>query len=166
MILRIPGTLLLVTGILLSSAAAAKDAPPVDTLMTPEDYKASGLDKLSDAERAHLSQWLERYREGAVIGPVVKKKPSQMDEVEKEQYKKEEQEKDKEIIAKVIPAFRGWSGKTVFRLDNGQTWQQRQASRFRYSDGDSTIIIKRNFLGKYVMKHQASGRAIGVKRID
>jgi len=166
MLLKIPGTLLLVMGILMTGATAAKDAPPVDTLMTPEDFKASGLDKLSDAERAHLSQWLERYREGAVIGPVVKKKPSQMDEEEKEQYKKEKQEKDNEIIAKVIPAFGGWSGKTVFRLDNGQTWQQRQAGRFRYSDGDSTVIIKRNILGKYVMKHQASGRAIGVKRID
>jgi hypothetical protein len=151
---------------LMTGAVAAKDAPPVDKLMTPEDYRASGLDKLSDAERAHLSQWLERYREGAVLGPVVKKKPSQMDEEEKEQYVKEEQEKDKAIMAKVIPAFRGWSGKTVFRLDNGQTWQQRQSGRFRYSDGDSEVVITRNFLGKYVMKHQATGRAVGVERID
>ncbi|MBT8047105.1 MAG: hypothetical protein HKO99_11610 [Xanthomonadales bacterium] len=166
MILRVSSILIFTLGLLMASAATAKDAPPVNSLMTPEDYTASGLEKLSDAERAHLSEWLERYRQGAVIGPVVKKAPSEMNEQEKVQAEKEKQEKDKEIMAKVIPAFRGWSGKTVFRLDNGQTWQQRQAGRLRYSDGDSRVVIRRNIIGKYIMKHEDSGRAIGVERID
>lgn len=131
--------------------------------MTPEDYAASGLDKLSDAERQHLSEWVERYRDGAVTGPVVKKRPSQMTEEEKVQDKKE---REAEIVAKVIPAFKGWAGKTVFRLDNGQTWKQRTPGKLRYSGPDSTVVLKRNFLGKYIMKHPDSGRAVGVDRID
>ena len=149
-----------------AGAADDKNPPDVQSLMTAEDYAASGLDKLSDAERKHLSEWVERYREGAVIGPVVKKKPSQMDEEEKVEYQAKKKEQEVEIVAKVIPVFRGWSGKTIFRLDNGQTWRQRTPGRFKYSGSDSTVVLTRNFLGKYIMKHQDTGRGIGVTRID
>lgn len=152
--------LFLSTGI----AADDQDPPNVKSLMTPEDYAASGLDKLTAAEREHLSQWVERYREGAVVGPVVHKKPSQMTEEERVEAKEEEQKAV--IVAKVIPAFRGWSGKTIFRLDNGQTWQQRQAGKLRYSGPDSTVTIDKNMFGKYVLKHEDTGRGIGVKRVD
>ena len=75
--------------------------------MTPQDFSESGLDKLSPAELEHLSEWVERYREGAVVGPEVKKKPSQMNEEEKAEY---QEKMDAEIVAKVVPAFTGWSG--------------------------------------------------------
>ena len=153
----------------LSTANAAdKDNPPnVKSLMTPEDYAESGLDKLTDAERKHLSEWVERYREGAVIGPVVHKKPSQMTEEEKVQAKQEEEIKaPSEIVAKVIPSFKGWTGKTIFHLDNGQFWQQRQSGKLLYDGPDSTVTITKNFLGKYVLRHEDTGRGIGVRRID
>ena len=145
------------------SAAAGEPPPDIENLMTADDFSASGLDKLSEAERKHLSEWVERYREGAVTGPVVVKKPSEMNEAEKAEYKKQ---KEKQIVASVLPTFRGWSGTTVFELDNGQVWRQRQGGSMKYSGSDSTVVISRNWLGKYVMEHQATGRAIGVKRID
>jgi hypothetical protein len=135
-------------------AAAEQEAPDVKSLMTGEDFEASGLDKLSEAERDHLSGWLARYRAGAVEGPRPK-------------ATREEREKEQkiEITAQVIPAFRGWDGKTMFRLDNGQVWQQRQAGKLRYSGSDFTVVISPNMLGGYVLRHEDSGRAIGVKRI-
>ena len=60
-----------VLGFSIASAADDKDAPEIQALMAPEDFSASGLDKLTDAERAHLSGWVARYREGAIIGPTV-----------------------------------------------------------------------------------------------
>jgi hypothetical protein len=157
-------TIILMTLVLsMASAAAEKDPPNVQSLMTPEDYAASGLNKLSDAERAHLSEWVERYREGAVIGPVVHKKQSQMTEEEKIEDKKE---REAVIEAKVLPAFTGWTGKTIFRLDNGQIWQQRQPGKMLYDGGDSTVTITRNVMGKYILKHGDSGRAVGVQRIN
>jgi hypothetical protein len=36
----------------------------------------------------------------------------------------------------------------------------------RYDGNDSTVIITQNMMGKYKMKHQGTGRTIGVKRID
>lgn len=147
--------------------AAQQKSPEIKSLMTAEDYSASGLDKLSTAELEHLSDWIERYRDGAVKGPPPPpKKPSQMTKQELAVAKKEKEEKKKEqIVAKVLPSFRGWSGKTVFHLDNGQVWQQRTTGSMRYSGDDSTVIIKSNLIGRYVMEHQDSGRSIGVKRI-
>jgi len=122
--------------------------------MSPEDFKASGLDKLTDAERAHLSEWVGRYREGAVSGPPVSPKPPSQQTAEervvaeKKQEKKKEDRKNLEIIAKVVPRFRGWSGKSIFRLDNGQVYQQRMAGSLRYSGNDSTVIITQNMMGK------------------
>lgn len=185
--------------------AADKQAPEIQTLMAPEDFTASGLDKLTDAERAHLSDWVARYREGAVKGPTVPGKqrkeaaaaaaaaeaegtaeagserdttrvaadesaPATTDEYPGEYTtKKEKKKKDKvkfELRAKVIPEFRGWSGKTVFSLDNGQVWRQRTPGSMRYSGGDSNIIITQNWMGKFIMNHPDSGRSVGIRRID
>ena len=178
--------------------------------MAPEDFSASGLDKLTDAERAHLSGWVAKYRDGAIKGPPVPGKERKEaaavaastsaatqettqaaaqesaptttpdtapattqeypEEYQTQKQKKKQKEKAKnvkyELVAKVVPAFRGWSGKSVFVLDNGQVWRQRTHGSLRYSGGDSTVIITQNFMGKFIMKHQDTGRAIGVRRID
>lgn len=160
-------TLVLLVLAVSSAGAADKNAPPnIESLMTPEDYAASGLDQLTDEQRENLSEWVERYREGAVIGPVVHKPPSQMTEEEKVEAEKIKEVLNADIVAKVIPAFRGWSGKTIFRLDNGQVWKQRMPGRLRYSGPDSTVTIERNQLGKYILKHDDTGRGIGVARIE
>lgn len=143
-----------------SAQDAASEPPDVETLMTPEDFEASGLGKLNDAERAHLSQWLERYREGALVGPEVNRPPSEWTEEEKKA------ERSFQIVAKVVPSFRGWSGKTTFRLDNGQVWQQRMRDRLRYTGANSEIVITKNALGGYVLEHPETGRSVLVKRID
>lgn len=186
------------------SLAADTQPPEIQTLMAPEDFTAAGLDKLTDAERAHLSEWVARYREGAVKGPPVPGKqrkeaaaaaaaeadgaaeavaepdatrvaaeesaPATTDEYPGEYTtQKEKKKKDKvifELRAKVIPEFSGWSGKTVFPLDNGQVWRQRTPGSMRYSGGDSNIIITQNWLGKFIMNHPDSGRSVGVRRID
>lgn len=138
----------------------AADAPDVQTLMTPEDFRSSGLDKLSDTERARLSEWVERYREGAHTGPVVQKPPSQQTEEERQA------EKNFRVVANVVPAFRGWSGKTTFKLDNGQVWQQRMRGSLRYSGASAEVVITRNLFGGYVLEHVETGRAVGVRRVD
>ena len=145
----------------------ADSTPALDEIMSPEDYAAAGLEKLSPAERAHLSEWIAHYREGAVAGPPpAPRPPSQMTPKEKVVYEKEkEQERNIEIEAKVLPAFKGWSGRTVFHLDNGQVWQQRQYGSMRYTGDNSTVVITQNVMGKYVLKHPETGRAVGVKRI-
>jgi hypothetical protein len=145
---------LLALGLAFAQARAADEPPAIESLMAPEDFSASGLNKLTEAELEHLSEWVERYREGAVKGPEPEKTSADL-----------AAEKEVEISAKVIPAFTGWSGKTLFRLDNGQVWQQRQSGKLRYSGDDSSVLIYQNLLGGHMLKHIETGRAVGVKRI-
>lgn len=143
------------------AAQEEESAPPdIEKMMTEEDYALSGLDKLTDVERAHLSKWVEKYREGAVKGPVVNRPPSQWTEEEKEA------ERNFEIVANVIPRFRGWGGKTTFRLDNGQVWQQRMPGRMQYTGTSSEVSITKNMMGRYVLQHVETERSVLVKRIE
>ena len=184
--------LFLALGLSISSAADDVEAPEIQTLMAPDDFSASGLDKLTDSERAHLSDWVARYREGAIKGPPVpgKQREEAAAEAAREttdvaaedagqgttdeypgSYRTEEQKtKDSEVkyelVAKIVPSFRGWSGKTVFTLDNGQVWRQRTPGSLRYSGSDATVIITQNIIGKFKMKHLDTGRSVGVRRID
>jgi hypothetical protein len=190
-------------GLVTAGVADDKETLEIQTLMAPEDFTAAGLDKLTDAEREHLSGWVARYREGAIKGPAVPGKQRKEEaaiaataaavapdkgeataessqlaaeettpEVTDEypggyRTNKEKKKKTKfELVAKVIPVFSGWSGKTVFVLDNGQVWRQRTPGKLRYSDGDSNITIRQNIIGKFIMTHPDSGRSVGVRRID
>ncbi|HKJ16538.1 MAG TPA: hypothetical protein VJ984_04250 [Xanthomonadales bacterium] len=134
--------------------------PDVESLMTPEDFVLSGLDKLNQVERAHLSEWLEKYRDGAVKVVQVQKPRSQMTEEERQA------EKDLAIAAKVIPSFRGWRGKTIFRLDNGTVWQQRMPGTMYYTGTSSDVVITKNIMGRFVLQHVESERQVLVKRVE
>jgi len=140
------------------SSTQAADTLNLRSTMTAEDYAASGLDKLSDAERANLSEWIQRYRDGALNAPP---SPEQ-----KAEQKVEEEKEFVGILANVIPKFTGWSGKTIFQLDNGQIWKQRIGGNdMRYSGDDYRVTITKNWIGKYSMKHVETGRSVPVQRI-
>lgn len=62
--------------------------------------------------------------------------------------------------------FSGWSGKTVFPLDNGQVWRQRHGGRYRHTDDDQRVRIYKNLLGMWQMKVLSTGRSVPVRRID
>lgn len=153
--------LILILVLISASSAYAADTPNLRSLMTADDYTAAGLDKLTDAEQARLSEWVQHYRDGAIKGPPAPRTP--------EQRVEQTQQEDKEIVdivANVIPAFTGWSGRTIFELDNGQIWKQRiQGTSMRYSGDDFRVTITKNLIGKYSLKHLETGRSVGVQRI-
>ena len=137
-----------------ASAKAADDPfPGVEKLMTEEEFKASGLDKLSEEERKALDNWLLHYT--ATEAPAMLINNEDVKEVEAKHV----------IVANIKPPFKGWDGNTVFYLDNGQVWQQRLSGRVTYQGEDTAVEIKKNFLGFYKLHHLASGRSIGVSRV-
>jgi len=137
----------------LPAIATDNDFPGVKGLMTPEEYAASGLDKLTDSEREALDQWLIRYT--AWQAPALRQQSEQV----------REQERETGITAHVRQPFNGWSGGTRFYLDNGQVWEQRLQGHFAYVGDETTVTIRRNFMGFYVLEHVASGRKVGVKKV-
>ena len=81
-----------------------------------------------------------------------------------EPKEKAERELGQRIQARIKGPFRGWDGKTLFRLDNGQIWRQRIGGRYRYrADSPAVEIVKGRF--GYTLEVVETGRQIGVRRV-
>ena len=69
------------------------------------------------------------------------------------------------IESKIDGTFEGWEGETVFKLLNGQTWQQSSyAYTYHYSYMPDVLIYKSSG-GQYKMKVEGVGKTISVRRL-
>jgi hypothetical protein len=163
--------------------------PNLKELMGPEHYKAAGIDKLNDAERRALSLWLREYVAGSEalpVQPVVSKQsvtaepePEPVEEVADSpptakpldenwgftNPREKKSETERLMYANIEGHFRGWSGKTMFQLDNGQVWRQRVSGRFHYTGDARQVSIGKNRMGFFEMRLIDVDRKIGVSRV-
>lgn len=159
------GTLALVIALMMAALSAAagaaddgstakqKDFPGIQKLMTAEEFARAGLDKLTPEQVRALDDWLVRYTAGEAY--VVQ---TTSDEVRAAVP-------EFRLEARIVPPFSGWSGQTLFRLDNGQVWRQRIKGRYMFSGDDTRVVITRNLLGFYNMTLVSSGRSVGVEPV-
>jgi hypothetical protein len=70
----------------------------------------------------------------------------------------------KELRARIVGAFTGWEGKTLFKLDNGQVWRQSVTGTYRYKATDPEVVIERSLLG-YKLRVVDTKRSIAVRRV-
>ncbi len=150
-------TLILCSALLLVAlpALADKEAfPGVQKLMSEEEYRAAGLHKLSAEERQALDQWLLLYT--ATEAGTIRQTNQEVQEAEASHV----------INANIVGDFSGWSGNTLFRLDNGQLWRQRLPGKVAYNGDGRAVEISKNFFGFYKMTHIDSGRSVGVSRVE
>ena len=71
----------------------------------------------------------------------------------------------KEIKSRYVGEFEGWTGKTVFQLENGQVWQQTRSGRMMWRADSPMITIKRGFMGGYRLSVEGVNKQVYVKRI-
>jgi hypothetical protein len=70
------------------------------------------------------------------------------------------------LIAHIAGDFDGWSGDTLFVLDNGQVWRQAEFGRLRYrGPANPEVTIKKGFFGSYRLTVEGTNRWIRVKRV-
>jgi hypothetical protein len=94
--------------------------PPIQQQMSPDEFKAAGLDKLSADELARLNAWLGRTidTQSAKAAALAK------DKVVRENRGFFSFGSDEPIVAHMPGEFRGFARNRVYTLDNGQVWQQ------------------------------------------
>ncbi len=68
------------------------------------------------------------------------------------------------IESRIVGEFHGWTGNTIFRLENGQVWKQAGPGYFRIDLKNPKVIIKKLLIG-YVLKLNGYGREVFVRRI-
>jgi len=142
---------------------AAESFPGVEKLMTPEQLKSTGLNKLTPAELKSLNDWLRNYSAGTVESAKVEARAEVVHEVRAQEAEANQAER---IVSQIQGEFRGWSGKTTFPLKNGQVWQQRSNGQLYYKAVEPKVEFTKNLLGYYVMKIIGTTYAVGVKRIN
>ena len=127
---------------LVSLPAAEPETPAFPGLqkaMTPEQYEAAGLSKLNPAERAKLDEFIKNY----VSVSNEKVATNAVDKAIKEKKVSEPEV----IQSRIVGPFMGYTGTTVFTLENGQRWAQSQRDSLYVPKIDSppVVIVKAGF---------------------
>jgi hypothetical protein len=135
----------------------AGENPDVRSLMTPEEFSAAGLEKLSPAEIEALNRWVVRYTAGEA--PEMR--------AHSEVVRQEIERVDSAVIrTRIVGEFRGWYGDTVFRLENGQTWKQRLSGKWYHRADSPEVELSKNMMGYWVLRVVGADRSVGVVRVD
>jgi hypothetical protein len=77
----------------------------------------------------------------------------------------ERQGSAQQIQSRYDGQFTGWSGNTLFRLENGQVWKQSQSGRVSARAARPAVTIKRTTLGGYRMNVEGVSESIRVERV-
>ncbi len=112
------------------SPLASLAQQPIEREMTPQEFKAAGLDKLSEEELAKLNQWLGRKIDTVVTEATAQAK----DKVEEENRGFFHFGSNEPIVARMTGQFRGFAKGREFTFDNNQVWRQ--------TDGASLVGVK------------------------
>jgi hypothetical protein len=112
---------------------AAETSKPVDLrdLMSVTQFHQSGLDKLTPQELAALNTWLNDYlhqgnRSATGNAPSAAVVPAATIPAAAVAFGSEQlpAEGAQQIESRIDGVLKGWTGNTVFKLENGQIWQQ------------------------------------------
>jgi len=115
-------SILLAALLLVAVPAAAQQA--IEAEMTPEEFKAAGLDKLSAEELARLNAWLNR----TIDTEAGKAAASAKKQVEDENRGFFNFGSSEPVVGRIVGEFRGFSRGREYTLDNGQVWRQVDAA--------------------------------------
>jgi len=116
--------------VILAFVSPVLAAPPemsgsIKEMMSPQEFKAAGLNKLSPDELQKLDAWLQGYRQ------ITEQK------AEKTATARAERTKMDVIVSRVDGQFLGLTGRTIIRLEDGTVWKQANADdRYRSKNSD------------------------------
>src|SRR5436309_6004305 len=114
-----------------AGAAPQEMSGSIQQMMTPEEFRAAGLNKLSRDELEKLDAWLQGYRQ------VTEKKATA-------RAAKVERTKMDLLVSRVDGSFNGLTGRTVIRLEDGTVWKQANADdrlRPKVTDHPAAAVI-------------------------
>ena len=115
-----------------ATAAQPEMSGSIKEVMSPAEFNAAGLNKLSADELQKLDAWLQGYRQ--VTEQAAEKKATE----------RASRTKMDLIVSRVDGAFYGLTGRTIIRLEDGTVWKQANADdryRSRVTDHPAAAVI-------------------------
>lgn len=110
----------LLSGALLVVALPSSAQDAIERQMTPEEFKAAGLDKLSTQELARLNAWLNRTLDTATTKAATEAKKK----VEDDNRGFFHFGSADPVKGHMVGEFRGFGLGRQYTLDNGSVWKQ------------------------------------------
>lgn len=165
--------------------------PPIEQRMSAEELRATGIARLTAEELAALNAWLERERgrpaaavAGAgsdATGDAARREPERAadpaaasgtaEQASAERswrlgFRREQGERVA-VVSRIAGEFSGWTGRSVFKLANGQVWQQTDGERWSTRTlRDPEVVIEPKAFGSWLMRVAPSNRTVRVTRIE
>ena len=153
---------LLLAASLLPVTTIAADTPGFDVLkaMSVSDFRATGLDKLSDTQIKALDTWFAEYQKqyACAQAPAVADSPvTASTPLAEDAYP---------LSARLVGKFTGWNGGTTFTLDNGEVWQQTDDSSFTTGAVmNPKVTISRGLMHAFYLSVEGVKDTVLVRRI-
>ena len=130
--------------------------------MRPEEFKAAGLDKLSEDELQHLDAYLQGYRESAKKKAAEQAKVKADEEIKKANEKATKATEDANrssrtkldsLVSRVDGNIEGIKGATMIRLEDGSVWKQsNKDDRYKASVTDHPTAVVMHTMFGYKMR--------------
>ena len=136
---------------------SAQNSLTIEQVMTSQEMQNTGVATLTSSQRDALNDWLNRYtvkllqlakqqQSGTLHGNVLRSSCSPS------------------IESTVSGEMEGWSGDTIFKLDNGQIWQQAEYDYTYFYEYRPEVTIYQTNAGCR-MKIEGETETVLVKRI-
>ena len=134
--------------------ASEKPTRGVEETMRPEEFKAAGLDKLSEDELQHLDAWLQGYRQNTQKKAAEQAQAKAEVEIKKatekatEEATKTARTKLDTLVSRVDGSFDGIKGRTVIKLEDGTVWKQVNVDdhfRATVTDHPAAVVLHTTF---------------------
>ena len=120
-------------------------------LMSPREFQAAGLEKLDADELDSLNAWLVTFAVEVLT-------------LAEQQVPPASSPSEGVIESNIEGTFEGWDGETIFRLTNGQIWQQASyAYLYHYAYRPRVLIYRSG--GGFKMKVDGVSSEIFVRRV-
>ena len=179
--------LIFLTLALATSALSAIAQERFTERLTAEQRKAAGLDQLTPEQLAALDALVKMDRDlgerrvvekarqelreevkaevkaavkAEVAAEVKAEVAAQVKEQTREEVKREEEQRrvaETRVLGRIKGKFSGWSGNTVFELENGQKWRQIGTDVYYVSPVDSPAVLIEKVFGGWRLYDQQGG---------
>jgi len=134
--------------------ASEKPTRGVEETMRPEEFKAAGLDKLSEDELQQLDAWLQGYRQSTQKKAAEQAQAKAEVEIKKatekatEEANKTARTKLDSLASRVDGSIDGLKGHTQIRLEDGTVWKQVNVDdhfRATITDHPAAVVLHTTF---------------------
>lgn len=162
----------------ISVLAAASKPADLENILTARQYRDAGLDGLTPEQIAALNGWLTGYLRSQSPAAAAPATPAPVAAAPAPApaattgtaafgatMLKSTVDEPGSIHTTIQGRFTGWSGSTLFKLANGQVWQQSGPGDYSTQMQDPEVVIKKLHFG-YLLTLPGHGQTVFVSRVQ